>query len=142
MRIAAKKSAHSVVPMRDQLASERLRTGTLRSHFPEIERVCIELIFADPAGRSPPPSPQLHTLYAAAPAFFRFVCPCADCDGAFDLTEMATKLITNSTERKRAASHQGRLSCQGLRFRGYAGHQAPCSMEVNFQLRTEPHRAG
>ena len=29
---------------------------------------------------------QLHTLFPSANAFFRFACPCAECDGEFDLT--------------------------------------------------------
>lgn len=122
--------------------SEHLCAATLSQLFPEIEQLRIELVFNDPDARSPPPSPQVRTLYSAASAFFRFACPCADCDGDFDLTDAVTTLITNGAgRRKRAASLEGHLSCHGVRFRDHALHQTCCHMQLSFQLRIEPHRA-
>ena len=120
--------------------SERLRAPRLRTHVPEIERLCIELVFNDPDGRSPSPSPQLHTLHSAASAFFRFPCPCADCDGDFDLTHVVTTLITRTAGGKRAGSFGGQLSCNGVRFRDHTV-QRGCAMQLNFQLVAEPRRA-
>jgi hypothetical protein len=119
--------------------NEHLRAATLNKVFPEIEQLRIELVFNDPGARSPPPSSQLRTLYAAAAAFFRFACPCADCDGYFDLTDAVNRLIREGSGRKRAASFEGHLSCQGVRFRDHAAHQAGCQMQLSFKLRAEAH---
>lgn len=143
MRFTARKNPNSILPRREQLMSEHLCAATLSQLFPEIEQLRIELVFNDPDARSPPPSPQVRTLYSAASAFFRFACPCADCDGDFDLTDAVTTLITNGAgRRKRAASLEGHLSCHGVRFRDHAlHHQTCCHMQLSFQLRIEPHRA-
>lgn len=120
--------------------SEHLRAAALSKVFPEIEQLRIELVFNDPNARSQPPSPQLRTLYSAAPAFFRFACPCADCDGDFDLTDAVTALISSGAGRARASSIDGHLSCRGVRFRDHPVHQTHCQMQLSFQLRTEPRR--
>jgi hypothetical protein len=129
------------MPRREQLMNERLRAPALRNHFPEIERLRIELVFNDPDARSPSPSPQQHTLHSAATAFFRFPCPCADCDGDFDLTDAVTTLITRTTGAKHSASFGGNLACNGVRFRDRAVHQTCCPMQLKFQLLAEPRRA-
>jgi hypothetical protein len=140
MRLTARKTAPAVRHSREQLTSEHVRADPLRKLFPDIEQLRIELHFHDPETHLPPPSPQLRTLYPAAPAFFRFACPCADCDGDFDLTDAVTTLITNSAGRKRATLFTGQLSCHGVRFRDHALHQASCSMQLSFRLRAEPRR--
>ena len=119
--------------------SEQLRAATLRKLFPEIEQLRIVLTFSDPSSRSRPPSAQTHTLYSAASAFFRFACPCADCDGDFDLTDAVGTLIAKSGGRRRIASLEGELTCRGVRFRAHVAHQAPCSMHLSFQLVSESH---
>jgi hypothetical protein len=130
-----------MLPRRAQLMNEHLRADSLSKLFPEIEQLRIELVFNDPNARSPPPSPQLRTLYAAAPAFFRFACPCADCDGVFDLTEAVTTLITTGAGPKAVARFDGCLSCLGVRFRDRAVHQIGCQMKLSFRLCSEPHRS-
>lgn len=140
MRIAARKNPNAALPRREQLMSEHLRAAALSKVFPEIEQLRIELVFNDPNARSQPPSPQLRTLYSAAPAFFRFACPCADCDGDFDLTDAVTTLISSGAGRARASSIDGHLSCRGVRFRDHPVHQTRCQMQLSFQLRTEPRR--
>lgn len=117
---------------------EHLRAAPLRKLFPEIHQLRIELLFSDPKTHFPQPSSQLRTLFAAAPAFFRFSCPCADCDGDFDLTDAVTAMITGPTERQRATSITGHLSCQGVRFRDHAVLRSCCPMQLNFQLLSEP----
>ena len=140
MRLAARKNATVMLPRRERLMSEHVRAQPLRKLFPDIEQLRIELLFHDPETQLPPPSPQLRTLYPAAPAFFRFACPCADCDGDFDLTDAVATLMTNSGGRKRAASFTGQLSCRGVRFRDHALHKSSCSMQLSFQLYAEPRR--
>lgn len=142
MRLVARKAARAIVLRREQLTSEHLRADPLRKLFPDIQQLRIELLFHDPETHLPPPSPQLRTLFPAAPAFFRFACPCADCDGDFDLTNAVTSLITNSAGRKRPASFTGQLFCHGVRFRDDAARQRSCPMQLSFKLRAEPAPIG
>lgn len=135
MRMAARKLPSGVLPRRAQLMTERLQAATLLARFPNIELVRIELVFADPTARTPP-SPQLHTLYPAAPAFFRFACPVAECDGDFDLTDAVSALIASAQSRKRVAIVSGKIACTGLRLR----HSA-CPMQLSYALRAEPRRS-
>src|SRR5579872_6706386 len=93
---------------------ERADAATLRKTFPDVEQLRVELTFSDSRARSP--SPQVHTLYPAAPAFFRFPCPCPDCDGDFDLSAVVKQLLTGPSSCERKLS--GQLSCGGTRFRG------------------------
>jgi hypothetical protein len=118
---------------------EHMRAGPLRELLPEIEHLRIQLVFSDPNTRFSQPSSQVRTLFAAAPAFFRFSCPCSDCDGDFDLTDAVTNLVTGLAGSRRPASLAGHLSCHGLRFRDHARLQSACPMQLNFQLLSEPH---
>jgi hypothetical protein len=136
--MAVRKASTGPALQRERLMSAHQRAGTLSTLFPEIEQLRIELVFNDCAARSSP-SPQLHALYAAATAFFRFPCPCADCDGDFDLTDAVNMLIT-SRGRKRAPSIDGQLACQGMRFRDHGTYQSSCSMQLRFRVHSEVRR--
>ena len=131
MRITARKS--SKITGRERLMNERTRSAPLREVFPNVDQLRIELVFNDASAFIP--SPQLHTLYPAASAFFRFACPCADCDGDFDLTDaVASLLLESSAGRRRIdASSSGRMDCQGVRLRDMAG-QKVCPMQLTFRL--------
>ena len=131
MRITARKS--SKITGRERLMNERTRSAPLREVFPNVDQLRIELVFNDASAFIP--SPQLHTLYPAASAFFRFACPCADCDGDFDLTDaVASLLLESSAGRRRIdASSTGRMDCQGVRLRDMAG-QKVCPMQLSFRL--------
>ena len=141
MRLGARKNSKPL-PRREQLLGEHMRAGPLRELLPEIEQLRIQLVFSDPNTKCAQPSSQSRTLFAAAPAFFRFSCPCADCDGDFDLTDAVTSLITSLAGLKHVGSFAGHLSCRGMRFRDHAQLQIPCPMQLSFQLLTEPHRTG
>jgi hypothetical protein len=131
MRITARKS--SKITGRERLMSERTRCAPLREVFPNVDQLRIELVFNDASAFIP--SPQLHTLYPAAAAFFRFACPCADCDGDFDLTgAVASLLLESSAGRRRIdATSSGRMDCQGVRLRDMAGEKG-CPMQLSFRL--------
>ena len=129
MRITARKS--SKITGRERLMSERTRSAPLRDVFPNVDQLRIELVFNDASAFIP--SPQLHTLYPAASAFFRFACPCADCDGDFDLSGAVAALLEASGRRRSEASSTGRMDCQGIRLRDMAG-QKICPMQLNFRL--------
>lgn len=136
MRVALRKSVNPAVLRREQMLSARTRSAALRRVYPDVGQLRIELTFKDLSDHTP--SPQLHTLYPAAPAFFRFACPCADCDADFDLTAAVTNLLEVVPGRKRtAASVSGQLSCQGVRLRDRVGSK-PCSMELKFKLISAP----
>jgi hypothetical protein len=136
MRVALRKSVNPAVLRREQMLAQRARAAALRRAYPDVGQLRIELTFKDLSDHTP--SPQLHTLYPAAPAFFRFVCPCADCDGDFDLTAAVTNLLEAVPGRKRtAASVSGQMSCQGIRLRDRVGSKA-CSMELNYKLVSAP----
>jgi hypothetical protein len=130
MRIATRKS--SKISGRERLMLERTRSAPLREMFPDVDQLRIELVFDDASAFIP--SPQLHTLYPAASAFFRFACPCADCDGEFDLSGAVASLLENSTGRERIdVSSGGRMHCPGVRLRDMAG-QRICPMQLRFRL--------
>lgn len=130
MRITARKSTK--ITGRERLLNERTRCAPLREVFPNVDQLRIELVFNDASAFIP--SPQFHTLYPAASAFFRFACPCADCDGDFDLTGAVAALLENSTGRRRIdASSSGGMECRGVRLRDMAG-QKNCPMQLSFRL--------
>lgn len=126
MRLMAAKSPKGAVPRREQMLYERARSMVMRQAFPQIEQLRIELAFDD--NRSLPLSPQVHTLYPAAAAFFRFACPCADCDGDFDLAEAVTALSKSGTLASR-----GRLTCNGSRGDRPPG-RATCAVSLDYRL--------
>jgi hypothetical protein len=140
MRITVRKRPSGAPPRREQLMNERLRAATVHKLFPRVEQLRIELVFHDPMTRLPSPSPQLHTLYSTASAFFRFACPCADCDGDFDLTDAVTSLVTNSSPRQGPGVVSGCLDCHGVRFGHHDVLKTGCRMQLNFQLISELRR--
>jgi len=135
MKLALRKSVNSAAQRRELMLSARNRSVALRRAYPDVAHLRIELTFSDLSAHTP--SPQRHTLYPPAPAFFRFACPCADCDADFDLTAVVTKLLDGASGRKRAATVSGQMSCHGIRLRDRAGSNA-CSMQVNFRLAAAP----
>jgi hypothetical protein len=98
----------------------------MRQAFPQFEQLRVELAFGDT--RSLPLSPQVHTLYPAAAAFFRFACPCADCDGDFDLAEAVTALAKSG-----ALTSRGRLACNGNR-RDRPPGGTTCAVRLDYRL--------
>jgi hypothetical protein len=131
MKVALRKSVNSAAHRRELMLSQRNRSAALRRAYPDVAQLRIELIFSDLGNHTP--SPQRHTLYPAAPAFFRFACPCADCDADFDLMPVVAKLLDGASGHKRAATVSGQMSCHGVRLRDRAGSNA-CSMQLKFQL--------
>lgn len=135
MKTAARKSMNPAALRRDLLMSERGRTAALRRVYPQVGQLRIGLVFSDQTKHTP--SPQQHTLYPSAPAFFRFACPCADCDADFDLRPVVEKLLDGKSGKRNAATTAGQMSCQGVRLRALACSSA-CSMQLNFELVAAP----
>ncbi len=133
MKLATRKSVSISEQRRNRMQSDRARAQPLRDKFPHVGTVRIELKFDDRSEHSP--SPQLHTLYPAARAFFRFACPCAECDGDFDLAPAVTALLNDAARSKRPADRtvRGQLQCQGVRLRDRVSSR-PCPIELDYRL--------
>lgn len=133
MKLAARKTVSAGVQRRTQMQTARAAAPALRERFPQIGRLCIELDFAHPGGITP--SPQQHTLHPAARAFFRFPCPCAECDGDFDLTNVVMAVLKQPEPRGRHATRMasGQLQCEGWHARDRATGRA-CTIELHYRL--------
>jgi hypothetical protein len=142
MKVAQRKSVNAAVQRRELFLRERNRSAALRGAYPDVAQLQIELVFTDRSNHTP--SPQRHILYPAAPAFFRFACPCADCDADFDLMPFVVELLDAASGwRQQATTVGGHVSCHGVRLRDRVG-SAACSMQLEFQLvavRTHSDRA-
>jgi hypothetical protein len=131
MKLASRKIASPGELRRDQRQHDRERAPPLRQLFPQLGLIRMELAFAD--ATHPAPSSQSHTYYAAARAFFRFACPCYDCDGEFDLSSTVRELAAAAGPRLREV--RGALQCQGIRMRDRASG-SHCPIELQFKIGT------
>ena len=136
MNLGTRKTVNEHEKRREQLAADRLRAPALAERFPGIGRLRIELGFEQSPAQYATPSAQLHTLYPAAPAFFRLSCPCAGCDGEFDLTD-AVAAAASHGKRSVAPLEAGELCCQGTRFRQNLALRAGCSLQLRYNLQVE-----
>ena len=117
------------------MQTSRVRASSVRNAFPQVAVIRIDLSFIGGLVRSP--SPQTFLLYPAAHAFFRFACPCADCDGDFNLTLDVTELATTRQPPSvPGRSFAGQNSCQGVRRRD-TDHSQPCGIGLNFRIAVE-----
>jgi hypothetical protein len=131
VKISPRKAANAAAQRRIDLQVERAKTSTVRDAFPDIGVIQIHLGFSE---SHPPPSPQTHSLYPAAIAFFRFACPCVDCDGEFDLAAAVAELASAGAPAKRAGrSVTGRSHCAGVHWRE-SNHSEPCRIELNYRV--------
>lgn len=129
MKLAARKASTPRVQLRDQRQADRNRAPPLREEFPELAQLRVELYFAD--STRPAPSSQSHTLYPAARAYFRFACPCFDCNGEFDLGAEARALAAASGPRQRET--RGALECVGVRSHDQRGG-VRCPIQLQFRI--------
>lgn len=127
MPASSRAPAGSVYEMhRQRWLRDRAAARTLRSAFPGVERICVDLTFRDTAAA--PPGGQSHAVHPGARAFFEFLCPHADCDGSFDLSE-----VVNSVMRDASSHADGTLDCKGMRPRpGLV--KGPCGVSVRYSI--------
>jgi hypothetical protein len=125
MRLQGRRPSPSI-PLRDQLRRDRASAQTLRSTFPLLGHIRIDMTFEEPQGISP--APQTHVLHPGARAFFTFPCPYSHCEGKFDLTRFAR----DSAERA-DSQVAGTLECSGTRPRSGATRQ-PCGLILNYEI--------
>lgn len=111
---------------KDQLRRDRATAQVLRTAFPSLQNLRIELRFE--GGGSSTPTPQSHVLYPPAPAFFEYRCPYSDCDGQFDL---GSAVKTATADAKHQA--QGVLVCRGSRGLDPSSRR-PCLLQLNYDV--------
>jgi hypothetical protein len=133
LKLVARKTTSVSELRRNQRQSDRDRSPPLRTAYPQVEQLRIELSFLDRSARSP--SPQLHIMFPPARAFFRFACPCSECDGEFDLSGAVATLIGegSATRRNSGRSTSDNLSCEGIRLRNHVSSR-PCPIAMKFRL--------
>jgi len=131
--VPSRKAASVSEQRRYDLQADRAKTLTVRDTFPQVGVIHIDLDFAESRGH--PPSPQRHSLYPPARAFFRFACPCADCDGDFNLAAAVAELVKGGSVGKRATGRSvtGRSLCEGTHSRD-STHSEPCRIELSFRV--------
>lgn len=110
----------------DQSRRERAAAQVLRTAFPALQHLRIELSFCGPTSNAP--TPQSHVLYPPARAFFAYRCPYSDCDGQFDLGDAVRAASANATHRA-----QGVLKCSGSRGRELSSRR-PCLLQLIYEV--------
>jgi hypothetical protein len=92
-----------------------------------VEQIRVQLRFSASANSAP--AAQVHALYPAAPAYFEFACPFGDCDGAFDLNDIASPLLANSDPQA-----NGTIHCSGSRTGSGGAARQPCSLKADYLI--------
>jgi hypothetical protein len=134
MKLAARKNATVDEQRRYQRQYERDRSPAMRLAFPGLALLNVELTFADRNGtgpKEPVPSSQSHAFYPPARAFFRFTCPCADCNGEFDLSASVAQLAAADGRGIRHVT--ANLQCNGVRARDRITGAA-CPIELHCRI--------
>jgi hypothetical protein len=110
----------------EQLRRDRATAPLLRTAFPTLQHLRIELRFQD-AGSSVPAS-QTHMLYPPARAFFEYQCPYSDCDGQFSLDGAVKAALADARHRA-----EGVLECHGSRGQDIASRRA-CQLQLTYEI--------
>lgn len=115
----------------DRLRRDRAAAQALRSAFPAVQQLRLEMRFEGTTKNIP--APQSHVLHPPARAFFTFACPYADCDGEFDLAAAVNAAISDP-------SHQGCgvLECSGTRV-GERASRYPCLLRLQHGIAASYH---
>jgi hypothetical protein len=116
----------------DRLRRDRAAAQALRSAFPSVQQLRLDMRFEGSAANTP--TPQSHVLYPPARAFFAFPCPYADCDGQFDLTEAVNTALADPSHRT-----EGVLQCSGARVGDRASRQ-PCLLRLLHSITATYHQ--
>jgi hypothetical protein len=110
----------------EQLRRDRATAPVLRTAFPTVKHLRIELRFQG-SGSSVPTS-QTHLLYPPAHAFFEYLCPYSDCDGQFDLDGAVRTALAGTTH-----CAEGVLECSGSRGQDPASRR-PCLLQLVYEV--------
>lgn len=117
-----------------RLRRDRAAAQTLRSAFPAVQQVRLDMEFEVAGARANTPAAQSHVLHPPARAYFTFACPYADCDGQFDLTE-----AVNTAVADRSHQAEGVSQCSGARV-GSRVSRHPCLLRILHRVTATYHR--
>jgi hypothetical protein len=126
MRMPSRTPEWARLARKEQWRRDRAAAAPLRSAYPDVSLVRIELSFADSGPR--PPAAQSHAMHPPANAYFEFPCPFADCDGNFDLNDAVRKLVGKSSR-----TAKGELVCKGLRAKD-GGAKQTCDLHADYVI--------
>ena len=126
MRLDHGRSAATRQDRASQLRRDQEAAPKLRTMFPAVDQLRIELSFE--GGGATTPVPQSRILHPPARAHFSFPCPYGDCDGRFELAAAVYAAVESP-------SHQidGVLECPGSRAADLAS-KSPCGLRLRFTL--------
>jgi hypothetical protein len=116
---------------RERLKQEFTKASPLRQVHPQLAEVHVAFTFTD--GTIQPPSAQSFSYFPAARGFFRYSCPCHNCDGEFDLSALVSGLASKGSGVERRKELE--LSCSGQRANENA-ERVPCPIRASISLRT------
>lgn len=125
MRLAARGLTEGRQERLDRRRRDRAAALVLRTAYPSVERLRLDLHFN---GARNVPASQTHELHPPARAFFEFPCPFADCDGQFDLRAAVTAALSDGKRQV-----QGEMECTGARARDHASKQ-PCKLQLTYKI--------
>jgi hypothetical protein len=111
---------------RESMRRRRAAAATLRSLYPEVRSIRLELRFESASGWTP--ADLTHALYPSAPAYFHFECPFGDCDGAFDIETLVAAAVAAGD-----AAVSGHQSCAGSRA-APAQQRRPCGLVAHHRV--------
>ena len=120
MRLSSNRKVGSPSDRKDELRQARTAAPTLRVAYPGAALVRVELSFQENSGLEH--APQAFSVYPPAKAHFVYACPFGDCDGVYDLNEIASGALRSGKSKTR-----GTLTCVGHRSRN---GKSDCSCEL------------
>jgi hypothetical protein len=131
VRFPAKKPSASISIRQDELRKARAAAPTLRAACPEASLVRVELEFqANPLLAH---APQILSIYPPAKAHFSYACPFGDCDGVYDLNEVALGTLQAGKSKAR-----GTLTCVG--HRSHNGRaRSSCDLALSYSITVASH---
>lgn len=118
-------------PRAEQLRRDRAAAQVLRSAFPKVQQLRLDMQFEGTGANIP--AAQCHVLYPPARAFFGFPCPYSDCDGQFDLTAAVSAALADPSHQA-----QGVLECSGTRV-GERSSRQPCKLQLVHRIAVTYH---
>jgi hypothetical protein len=124
-------NANSRNQLRERQRRDRATAQQLRVVYPQFASLKLEFVFKESNPEVLAPTPHLLVMHPPTQAYFVFACPCADCDGEFDLTKAVVELA-----RSREPNAHGSLKCSGQRIRDKNG-RAPCDLTLGYVIAPE-----
>jgi hypothetical protein len=126
MKLAELSTAAARQERADRLRRDRAAALALRTAFPAVQQLHLELKFQGTSENTP--AAQSHILHPPARAYFTYPCPYADCNGQFDLAEAVRAAMVGPPYRA-----EGVLECSGVRARDHSSKQ-PCLLRLVYTV--------